>query len=127
MPHAKKQEKASDPVKSVGLTSSQTEYLVMGYLCMEKSKVDWKKLAELCNVTPSSARTVFTKGRRCLEKWEEKRTAGTAIKPAEEGEEAEEAAEVEEIEEIEETEENEDDIEDSDDAVEAANAEDAEN
>lgn len=39
MPHAKKQEKASDPVKSVGLTSSQTEYLVMGYLCMEKTKV----------------------------------------------------------------------------------------
>lgn len=39
MPHSKKQEKASDPVKSVGLTPSQAEYLVMGYLCMEKSKV----------------------------------------------------------------------------------------
>ncbi|OQD64490.1 hypothetical protein PENPOL_c007G03310 [Penicillium polonicum] len=124
MPHAKKQEKASDPVKSVGLTSSQTEYLVMGYLCMEKSKVDWKKLAELCNVTPSSARTVFTKGRRCLEKWEEKRTGGAAIKQAEEAEGAEGAEEVEEVEEAEEVEA---DIENSDDVVEAANAEDAEN
>ncbi|KAJ5977175.1 hypothetical protein N7501_000517 [Penicillium viridicatum] len=121
MPHSKKQEKASDPVKSVGLTASQAEYLVMGYLCVEKTKVDWKKLAELCNVTPSSARTVFTKGRRCLEKWEEKRTAGATIKQAEEVEKTEEAEEVEEAEE------DEDDIEDSDDAVEAANAEDGEN
>lgn len=39
MSHSKKQEKTSDPVKSGGLTPSQTQHLVMAYLCMEKSKV----------------------------------------------------------------------------------------
>ncbi|KAJ5187481.1 hypothetical protein N7449_010475 [Penicillium cf. viridicatum] len=121
MSHSQKQDKTSDPVKSVGLTPSQTEHLVMGYLCMEKRKVDWKKLGELCNVTPPSARTVFTKGRRCLEKWEEKRSARATI------EEAKEAKEAEEVEEVEEAEEDEDDNEDSDEAVEAAHAEDTEN
>lgn len=84
-------------------------------------QVDWKKLGELCNVTPPSARTVFTKGRRCLEKWEEKRSARTTI------EEAKDAKEAEEVEEVEEAEEDEDDNEDSDEAVESAHAEDTEN
>ncbi|KAJ5617755.1 hypothetical protein N7537_002869 [Penicillium hordei] len=117
MSHLQKQEKTSDPAKSVGLTPSQTEHLLMGYLCMEKPKVDWKKLGELCNVTPSSARTVFTKGRRCLERWEENRGARAVIKEAEEPEE---------LEEVEEAEEHEGDNENSDGAVEAAHAEDTE-
>lgn len=87
-------------------------------------QVDWEKLGELCKVTPSSARTVFTKSRRCLEKWEEQRTAGAATKEAEE---AEEAGEDEEVEETEETEEDEDDNENSVEAVEAAHAEDPKN
>ncbi|KAJ9489505.1 hypothetical protein VN97_g3766 [Penicillium thymicola] len=124
MARAQKQGKTSDPVKSVGLSPSQIEHLVMAYLCMEKPKVDWEKLGELCKVTPSSARTVFTKSRRCLEKWEEQRTAGAATKEAEE---AEEAGEDEEVEETEETEEDEDDNENSVEAVEAAHAEDPKN
>ncbi|CRL29892.1 unnamed protein product [Penicillium camemberti] len=112
MPPSKKQEKTTDPVKSVGLTPSQTEHLVMAYLCMEKTKVDWKKLGELCNVTPASARTVFGRAKRCLEKWEEQRAAAAAIKEAEEAEDDEE---------------NEDDDEDSDGAVEAASAQGGEN
>ncbi|KAL2698961.1 hypothetical protein AAEP93_010349 [Penicillium crustosum] len=117
MSHSKQQGKTSDPVKSVGLTPSQTERLVMGYLCMEKNKVNWKKLGELCNVKPSSARTVFTEARRCLEKWEEQRIAAVAIKEAEE---------VEEVEEVEEAEEDEEDDKDSDEAMEAARGHDTE-
>ncbi|OQE02382.1 hypothetical protein PENSOL_c002G02495 [Penicillium solitum] len=119
MSHSKKQEKTSDSVKSGGLTPSQTQHLVMGYLCMEKSKqVDWKKLGELCNVSTSSARTVFTKARRRLEKWEEQIAAAAAIKEVEEAGEAREAGE---------TGEDEGDNKDSDEAVEAAHAQDAEN
>ncbi|OQE87064.1 hypothetical protein PENNAL_c0020G00879 [Penicillium nalgiovense] len=80
-----KQEKTANPVKALGLTPSQAEHLLLGYLCMQKPEVDCKKLAELCDVTPSSARTVFTKARRKLEKWEEKRTTG-ANKEADEAE-----------------------------------------
>ena len=80
-------------------------------------QVNWKKLGELCNVKPSSARTVFTEARRCLEKWEEQRIAAVAIKEAEE---------VEEVEEVEEAEEDEEDDKDSDEAVEAARGHDTE-
>lgn len=45
MSHSKKQEKTSDSVKSGGLTPSQTQHLVMGYLCMEKSKVSERVLS----------------------------------------------------------------------------------
>ncbi|KAJ6125152.1 hypothetical protein N7471_012469, partial [Penicillium samsonianum] len=68
------------------LTPSQTEHLLLEYLCMRKPKVDWKKLAELSNVTHSAARTAFTKGRRSLEKWEEKRTAEAGTKKSEKDE-----------------------------------------
>ncbi|KAJ5170398.1 uncharacterized protein N7500_003181 [Penicillium coprophilum] len=81
---SQKQQKSPNLVRSLGLTPSQTEHLLMGYLCMKKSKLDWKKLAEFSNVTPDSARTTFTKARRTLEKWEEKRTAGAVTKEAEE-------------------------------------------
>ncbi|KAJ5920482.1 hypothetical protein N7516_011340 [Penicillium verrucosum] len=124
MPQGQKQEKISDTVKSVGLSPSQMEHLVMAYLCMEKPKVDWKKLGEFCKVTPSSARTVFTKSRRCLERWEDQRTAGAATKEAEE---TEEAGEDEEVEQTEETKHEEDDNEDSVEAVEAALAKDPKN
>lgn len=87
-------------------------------------QVDWKKLGEFCKVTPSSARTVFTKSRRCLERWEDQRTAGAATKEAEE---TEEAGEDEEVEQTEETKHEEDDNEDSVEAVEAAHAEDPKN
>ncbi|CAI7663308.1 unnamed protein product [Penicillium glandicola] len=107
---SQKQEKTS-MLKSAGLTPGQTEHLLLGYLCMQKPKIDWKKLAELSNVTPSSARTVFTRGRRSLEKWE-KRIAGPATK--------EEAGEADD-------EEDADHTKDSDEAVEAAHAEDTEN
>ncbi|KAF3030722.1 hypothetical protein E8E15_010750 [Penicillium rubens] len=91
-----KPEKTANLVKALGLTPSQAEHLLLGYLCMQKPEanessrqVDWNKLAELSNVTPSSARTVFTKARRRLEKWEENRTAGMAYKGSDEADEAE--------------------------------------
>ncbi|KAJ6180546.1 hypothetical protein N7519_011007 [Penicillium mononematosum] len=87
-----KQEKTANPVKALGLTPSQAEHLLLGYLCMRKPEVDWKKLAELSSFTPSSATTVFTKARRRLEKWEENRTAGTAYKGSDEADEAEQDA-----------------------------------
>ncbi|KAJ5486105.1 hypothetical protein N7530_000405 [Penicillium desertorum] len=82
----------NNPVKALGLIPSQAEHLLLGYLCMPKPEVDWKKLAELCDVTPSSARTVFTKARRQLEKWEEKRAAEAVKKEANEADEAEQDA-----------------------------------
>ncbi|KAJ5503359.1 hypothetical protein N7463_006233 [Penicillium fimorum] len=105
---SQKQEKPPNRVKSLGLTPSQTDHLLMGYLCMQKPKLDWKKLAELINVTPASARSAFSKARRTLEKWE-KRTTGVVTK---------EAAQAEE---------NEKDTEDGMEAMEAAHAEDTEN
>ena len=51
----------------------------------ESWQVDWKKLGELSKVTPSSARTVFTKGRRTLEKWEERVIAEATKKVEEDG------------------------------------------
>ncbi|KAG0153141.1 hypothetical protein PDIDSM_4991 [Penicillium digitatum] len=98
MSYSRKQEKTFDLVETLGLTPNQVEHLLLGLLCMEKCKVDWSKLADLCKVTPSSARTVFTKARRRLVKWEEKpatRVARQAKKGAEEAEEAEEAKEYE--------------------------------
>ncbi|KAJ5206944.1 hypothetical protein N7491_002426 [Penicillium cf. griseofulvum] len=83
---SQKQKKKPDLVKNLGLTPSQTEHLLMGYLCMPRPKIDWKKLGELSNVTPSSARTVFTNARRNLERWEEKRTAGAITKENEQAE-----------------------------------------
>lgn len=50
MPPSKKQEKTTDPVKSVGLTPSQTEHLVMAYLCMEKTKVSERLCALISKV-----------------------------------------------------------------------------
>ncbi|KAK4862489.1 hypothetical protein LT330_002622 [Penicillium expansum] len=82
---SQKQEKTFDLVKVSGLTPTQVEHLLLALLCMEKRKsVDWNKLGELCNVTPTSARTVFGKGRRKLEEWKEKRTAAKEAKQAEE-------------------------------------------
>ncbi|KAJ5373956.1 hypothetical protein N7517_005962 [Penicillium concentricum] len=81
-----KQEKTPNLVKSLGLTPSQMDHLLMGYLCMHKPKIDWKKLADLSNVTPASARSLFSKARRTLEKWEEQRTAGVATKETEQAE-----------------------------------------
>ncbi|CAI7639702.1 unnamed protein product [Penicillium discolor] len=104
MSHSKKQEKTSDSVKSGGLTPSQTQHLVM-----------------------SLSRTVFTKARRRLEKWEEQRADAAAIKESEEAGEAEEAKEARESGEAGETGEDEGDNKDSDEAVEAAHAQDAEN
>ncbi|KXG53724.1 uncharacterized protein PGRI_007740 [Penicillium griseofulvum] len=93
MSSPQKQKKKPDFAKTLGLTPSQTEHLLMGYLCMPKPKVDWKKLGELNHVTPSSARTVFTNARRSLERWEEKRTAGATPKKNEQTEQAEQAEE----------------------------------
>ncbi|KAF9247633.1 hypothetical protein DTO013E5_4638 [Penicillium roqueforti] len=78
----------------------------MGYLCMQKPKIDRKKLGALSKVTPSSVRTVHTKGRRTLEKWEETVISG-ATKKAEEHERIDE--------------------DNPDEAVEAAHVEDTEN
>ncbi|KAJ5824169.1 hypothetical protein N7447_006509 [Penicillium robsamsonii] len=82
---SQKQEKTPNLVKSLGLTPSQTDHLLMGYLCMQKPK----KLAGLINVTPASAKSAFGKARRTLEKWEEKRTAGVVTKHAAQDEEDE--------------------------------------
>lgn len=50
MPQGQKQEKISDTVKSVGLSPSQMEHLVMAYLCMEKPKVSERMCAWICRV-----------------------------------------------------------------------------
>lgn len=34
-----KQEKTANPVKALGLTPSQAEHLLLGYLCMQKPEV----------------------------------------------------------------------------------------
>ncbi|KGO75682.1 hypothetical protein PITC_030340 [Penicillium italicum] len=107
MPSSQSKEKTSELMETLGLAPSQVEHLLMGLLCMEKRKLDWKKLGELCNVTPSSARTVYTKARRNLEKWDEERIAKAAK--------------------TEEAEKDEVDAEGDDEADEAADAQDTEN
>ncbi|KAJ5791614.1 uncharacterized protein N7518_008625 [Penicillium psychrosexuale] len=95
MSFTQKQEKTSNLVKALGLTQARWNISYWD-ICACKSP---------SKVTPSSARTVFTKGRRTLEKWEERVIAG-ATKKAEEHEridednpdEAGEAAHVEDTE-----------------------------
>ncbi|KAJ5964362.1 uncharacterized protein N7479_004238 [Penicillium vulpinum] len=62
------------------------DHLLLGYLGIQRSKVNWKKLGVFSNATPDSARATFTKDRCSLEKWEKKRTAGMTTKKAERAE-----------------------------------------